>query len=85
MKKLSFVVGLLILSAGLTLKAQKSYEPGTGNGNGNGHYTHGNGNGYGHSKNHGVGAPLDGGLLLVLGGAGVAYYMSKKKNKKIES
>jgi hypothetical protein len=34
---------------------------------------------------HTVGAPLDGGLLLILGSAGVAYYASRKqKSKKLE-
>ena len=28
-----------------------------------------------------VGAPLDGGLLTILGAAGVAYYVSRKKKK----
>lgn len=32
-----------------------------------------------------VGAPLDGGLLTVLGVAGVAYYTARKKSKKLES
>jgi len=31
-----------------------------------------------------VGAPLDGGLLLLLGGAGVAYYTAKKQRAKSE-
>jgi len=34
---------------------------------------------------HTVGAPLDGGLLLILGSVGVAYYASRKqKSKKLE-
>lgn len=32
-----------------------------------------------------VGAPLDGGLLSVLGVAGVGYYTARKKRKKLES
>ena len=28
-----------------------------------------------------VGAPLDGGLLTILGAAGVAYYVSRRKKK----
>jgi hypothetical protein len=28
-------------------------------------------------------APLDGGLLLVLGGAGVAYFAARKKKKNL--
>lgn len=36
-----------------------------------------------HSGRHRtVKAPLDGGLLTVLGVAGVAYYAARKKNKK---
>jgi|WetSurMetagenome_2_1015567.scaffolds.fasta_scaffold132647_1 hypothetical protein len=31
---------------------------------------------------HTVGAPLDGGLLLILGSAGVAYYASRKQKSK---
>lgn len=31
-----------------------------------------------------VGAPLDGGLLTVLGAAGVAYFVSRKKKKNGE-
>jgi hypothetical protein len=35
-------------------------------------------------QHHGsVGAPLDGGLLTVLGAAGIAYYAAKKKNKNL--
>jgi len=40
-----------------------------------------------HSSKHGVntiGAPLDGGLLTVLGAAGVAYFVSRKKKKNGE-
>ena len=29
-----------------------------------------------------VGAPLDGGLLAILGAAGVAYYAARKRKKK---
>ena len=32
----------------------------------------------------GVGAPLDGGLLTILGAAGVAYYVARKKKKQVE-
>ena len=32
-----------------------------------------------------IGAPLDGGLLTVLGVGGVAYYVARKKGKKPES
>jgi len=31
-----------------------------------------------------VGAPLDGGLLTILGAAGVAYFVSRKKKKNEE-
>jgi len=31
--------------------------------------------------NNPVGAPLDGGLLTILGAAGVAYYVARKKKK----
>lgn len=47
-----------------------------------------NGDKYEHNHHHGsnntVGAPLDGGLLTVLGAAGVAYYVSRKKRKNGE-
>lgn len=29
-----------------------------------------------------VGAPIDGGILTILGAAGVSYYLMRKKNKK---
>jgi len=40
---------------------------------------------YRSNRNHNrpvVGAPLDGGLLTVLGVAGVAYYTTRRNNKK---
>jgi hypothetical protein len=53
--------------------------------NGNHHDNDGNHNG--NNGHHGgpVGVPLDGGLLTVLGVAGVAYYAARKKGKKQES
>jgi hypothetical protein len=33
----------------------------------------------------GAGAPLDGGMLILLLGAGVAYFLNKKKKKNIEA
>lgn len=39
-----------------------------------------------HSERPGsTGAPLDGGLLTVLGAAGVAYYASRKKKRNPEA
>ena len=35
-------------------------------------------------QNRPVGAPIDGGLLILLGSAGAAYYGVKKKNKNSE-
>jgi hypothetical protein len=39
---------------------------------------------FSHDRNSGtnsIGAPLDGGLLTVLGAAGVAYFAARKKKK----
>lgn len=33
---------------------------------------------------HTYGAPLDGGLLSVLGAAGVAYFVARRKKKKLD-
>ena len=33
------------------------------------------------AENPSVGVPLDGGLLTILGAAGVAYYLARKKKK----
>ena len=38
----------------------------------------------GNKHNNTIGAPLDGGLLTVLGAAGVAYFVSRKKKKNGE-
>lgn len=51
------------------------------------HHGHGSDNSRPPRDNNGtkpVGAPLDGGLLLLLGGAGVAYYTAKKQKAKSE-
>ncbi len=52
----------------------------TQNHNGN-NIRHGNNNRHG---NNTIGAPLDGGLLTILGAAGVAYFVSRKKKKNGE-
>jgi len=39
----------------------------------------------GKGKKGSVGAPLDGGLLTILGAAGVTYYVSRKKKKNGET
>ena len=51
-----------------------------------GHRNNGN-HGHRNNGNHGgqAGAPLDGGLLTVLGAGGIAYYVARKKRKKLES
>lgn len=81
-KKIQLSILFFLLTA-FFLNAQDRHAPGTGYENGNGHYSHGNGNGYGHTgaKPGSVGAPLDGGLLLILGGAGVAYYSTRKRKR----
>jgi hypothetical protein len=82
MKKVLLSLFVIILTTGM-ISAQVDRHR---NQRGNGHRTHGNGNGFGHTKvdrpsNKTVHAPLDGGLLLALGGAGVAYYAARKKKK----
>jgi hypothetical protein len=77
-KKLMISFLLLAVTA-FYVNAQDRHAPGKGYEHGRGHQVHGNGHGYGHTKD--VGAPLDGGLLLVLGGAGVAYYTARKKKE----
>lgn len=43
------------------------------------------GNGlHGHGGN-GSGAPLDGGLITLLGAGGIAYYIAKKRGEKLDS
>ena len=39
------------------------------------------GGGGGSCSNHATGAPLDGGLLALLGAAGISYYLARKKRK----
>lgn len=80
----------MILVSGLTFDAMgmDNYRPGTKKGwswgwnwnNGNN-----NGAGAGNNNNNGaVGAPLDGGLLAVLGVAGTAYVAARKKKKGLD-
>jgi hypothetical protein len=89
MIKKTFLSLILIVTTAYFINAQERHQPGKGYERGNGHYSHGNGNGYGHtgksggSATHGVAAPLDGGLLVVLGAAGVAYYVSRKKKDNL--
>lgn len=84
MKRIILATGLTILLSATT--ASLFAQPGgRGNGNGNSYgYGYGNGNGNEHGHNSGrptVGAPLDGGLLALLGAAGTALYVSRKKKQ----
>jgi hypothetical protein len=83
MKKTAILSILLFVTTAFYVNAQERHATGTGYNNGNGHNSHGNGNGYGHTGKATVGAPLDGGLLLVLGGAGVAYFAARKKRENL--
>lgn len=38
----------------------------------------------GSCRDNTTGAPLDGGILTILGAAGIAYYVSRKKKAKAE-
>jgi hypothetical protein len=84
MKKVLLSLFVIVLTTGM-ISAQVDRHR---NQRGNGHRSHGNGNGYGHTKidrpptSKTVNAPLDGGLLLALGGAGVAYYAARKRKKE---
>lgn len=83
MKKTAILSILLFVATSFYVNAQERHSPGQGYKKGKGHQSHGNGNGYGHSGKPTVGAPLDGGLLLVLGGAGVAYFAARKKKENL--
>ena len=41
----------------------------------------GNGGNKGNNGNNAVGAPIDGGILSILGAAGVSYYLVRKRKK----
>jgi hypothetical protein len=74
MKKLFLVFFITLFFSALTLNAQDRHH----NQNGRGHEEHGNGNGIGHHRG-GIGVPLDGGLLIVLGAAGASYLAFRKR------
>jgi len=76
MKKLRI---LLVLFAFFMLANYSAEANGHGWG---GHGWGGGGNGGG--KGNPVGAPLDGGLLTILGAAGLTYYLVKKNKKNKE-
>ena len=86
MKRIKIFLLLFFLATAFNVNAQEKHasKPGQGYENGKGHYSHGNGNGFGHIGKP-TSAPLDGGLLTVLGVAGVGYYVARKKGKKLES
>ena len=73
MKKIAVLTCYLLFAAVFSLTAQDR-----------GHHDHGRGDDHGHRGGGGGGvhAPLDGGILLVLGGAGVAYLVARKKKEK---
>lgn len=84
MKKIAILV-LFILTTTVIVDAQDKGQNRNqfgrkGNNPNGGHQSYGNGK-QKHSGSFGVAAPLDGGLLLVLGGVGVAYYIGRKKRE----
>jgi len=80
MKKTVILSILFLLVTTFYLNAQDRRQTRNNNA-GRGNNSHGSG--FGHSNKPTVGAPLDGGLLLVLGGAGVAYYAARKKKQNL--
>jgi hypothetical protein len=74
---------LLLLFFLATVFSVDAMSPANGN-NGN-HYGQRNFRNNSPHKAPPVGAPLDGGLLTVLGAGGIAYYIARRKSKKLES
>ena len=68
MKNLIFIILVVVLILGFSLDANAGWLAGWFDGGGGG--------------NHGgTGAPLDGGLLALLGAAGISYYIARKKKR----
>lgn len=71
---------MLVLALAMVVSIDAFAQPNRG-GHGNSRPGHGNSRpGSGNSGS--VGAPLDGGALAILGAAGVAYLVSKKKKEE---
>jgi hypothetical protein len=74
MKKIIILSFLIILVSAISIDAMgmQNIRP---------NHRHNNGYNNGGGSHGCVGAPLDGGLLVVLGAAGVAYVAARKKKK----
>ncbi len=80
-KTFSYIVLFMILSFVFSNDTNAgffgNFFSGKTSGGGSGKYHNGGSRGQ-------VGAPLDGGLLSILGAAGLGYYLIRRKNKKQE-
>jgi hypothetical protein len=79
MKKIITLLFLVMLVSAFSIDAMgmQNSRPKIRHNNGQNNNGHNNGGG----SNGSVGAPLDGGLLVVLGAAGVAYVAARRKKK----
>ena len=75
MKKSILLAGLILFLFVFTLNAQER----PGHHDHRNFDRHGDDSGFRHQSGRAVHAPLDGGLLLLLGAAGVVYLTTKKK------
>ena len=82
MKKMRFLISVVFLIFTMSLYAE-AYSVFPRNNNGTVHRKHNKQRKH-HGGGHGntTGAPLDGGLLTILGAAGVSYYLIRKKEKR---
>lgn len=74
MKKLKIFLMFVIVGSLISINAMSMQPRHSGH----------DGNGQDHQRPNSVGAPLDGGLLAILGAAGIAYFVAKKKKNSIE-
>ena len=77
MKRIKILLLLFFLASGFSVYATKSPT-----------YNRNTNNCWGSWQPHRpptCGVPLDGGILTILGAAGVAYFVARKKSKKMES